>query len=137
MHEDEWGHFIDLEMNQNQNQIEIENQIQKQIEKKIKSQPKKTQEVKMSKNLTVIYEEDIWYRRDETDVCDYYIKEGLSELVPYHIYLKEEPRKEKPKKEEPRKEELKKETAGFINKIATLLYCIICTTFISCSLFLI
>jgi len=123
MHEDEWGHFIDLEMNQRETETETE--------KKIEPQPKKTQVVKMSKNLTVIYEEDIWYKRDETDYSDGYIKEGLSELVPYHIYLKVEPRKE-----EPKKEKHGKEVAGCINQIATLLYCLICTSLISYSLFL-
>jgi hypothetical protein len=120
MHEDEWGHFIDLEMNQTQ--------THSQTQKKTQHQPRKTQETKASKNFTVIYEEDIWYKRDETNDSDYYIKEGLSEVVIYYEELK---------KEEPRKKELKKETVEYFNKIATILYCITCASFISCSLFLI
>jgi hypothetical protein len=114
MHEEDWGHFVDLEMNQ----------IQNQKQKKIEPQVRKTHETKVSKNFTVIYEEDIWYKRDETNDSDYYIKEGLSEVVIYYEELK---------KEEPRKKELKKETVGFFNKIATLLYCITCASFISWS----
>jgi len=108
------------------NQKETEKKTEKETEKK-EFQPKKTQEVKISKNFTVIYEEDIWYNRDETYDSDYNEEP-----------IKEEPRKEKPRKEEPIKEELRKEkTAEYINKVATLLYCVICASFISCSLLLI
>ena len=133
MHEDDWGHFVDLEMNQKE--------TEKKTEKK-EFQPKKTQEVKISKNFTVIYEEDIWYNRDETYDSDYN-EEPIKEEPRKEEPIKENPRKEEPIKEEPikensRKEELRKEkTAEYINKVATLLYCVICASFISCSLLLI
>jgi hypothetical protein len=118
MLEEEWGFFIDLELHPIPNKKEIDKETHEKIQKiqKIKSKVIKP----LGKNgLSIIYEDEIWYRRDEEDDCDY--------KKPTWEYSDE-----KTKKKDEEKEKILA-TTNCINKITTVLYCVICASFISWS----
>jgi len=131
MHEEEWGHFIDLEIGkettiQNKSQVNPENRNLTNTDStnseppppppntKPQKQKKEIQHVVTKKlnSLSVIYEEEIWYKRDEEDDSDYgntwnYIYGTNKETI---IKRKE-----------------------YINKASFVMYCFICMSFISWS----
>jgi len=122
MLEEEWGFFIDLELHPSPIQKEIQQKkikkekIDKESQEKTKPKDIKT----FGKHcLSIIYEDEIWYKRDEKDDCDY--------KNPTWEYSDE-----KTKAKEDEKEKMLA-TTGCINKITTVLYCIICASFISWS----
>jgi hypothetical protein len=132
MHEDDWGHFIDLEIGQ-------EIAIQKKSKISPNSNPtngnptngnskntepppppntrptkqKKEIQPNISKKFTtmsVIYEEEIWYKRDDEDDSDYGNNWNCIYVAP-----KETNNKQK----------------DYVNKASLVLYCFICVSFIS------
>jgi hypothetical protein len=100
MSDDDWGFFIDLE----QDPVKKDKQQSKKEKEKYKI---------YSNNLTVIYEEDVWYQRDENDDTDY--KKGTETWEC--------------------SEEKEKETTigGCMDKSSIIIYCVICASFISWS----
>ncbi|NDA89789.1 MAG: hypothetical protein EBY20_02615 [Alphaproteobacteria bacterium] len=113
MSDDDWGFFIDLE----QDPVKKDKQQSKKEKEKEKDkqQPKKEKYKIYSNNLTVIYEEDIWYQRDENDDTDY--KKGTETWE-----CSEEKEKEK-----------KTTIGGCVDKYSIIIYCVICASFISWS----
>ena len=134
MLEEEWGFFIDLELYPSQKEIDAEKQIQKQKQiqkrKQIQIQKQKLEKNIVDNNcLSIIYEDEIWYKRDDEDDTDY--KDKPQE---YSEGKKKEP-ETTPKTETETKPENKKNIAfaGYINKTSAIIYCIICASFISWS----
>jgi transaldolase len=132
MLDEEWGFFIDLELNPSLIQKEIQTKKIEKIENTKKSNEKKP----FGKHcLTVIYEDEIWYRRDEEDDSDY--KDKTWECSDKKAKAKEAA---KESAKESAKEAEKKETilanSGCVDKTSVVIYCLICTSFISYSLFL-
>jgi len=104
MSDDDWGFFIDLELDP--------------IKKEKDKHPKKEKEkVKIySNNLSVIYEEEMWYQRDENDDTDY--KKGTETW------------------ECSEEKEKKTSIGGCMDKSSVIIYCVICASFISLSILL-
>ena len=132
MHEDDWGHFVDLEIGkettiQKKSQV-IPNSNPKNRNPKTpdstNSEPppppntrptkqKKEIQPNISKKFTtmsVIYEEEIWYKRDDEDDSDYGNNWNCIYVAP-----KETNNKQK----------------DYVNKASLVLYCFICVSFIS------
>jgi hypothetical protein len=103
MRDDDWGFFIDLELDP--------------IKKEKDKHPKKKENLKIySNNLSVIYEEEMWYQRDENDDTDY--KKGTETW------------------ECSEEKEKKTSIGGCIDKSSIIIYCVICASFISLSILL-
>jgi hypothetical protein len=126
MHEEDWGHFIDLEIGQPLKETAIQNKSQLNPNSKPRNDeppppntrpPKQKKEIqqiitKKLNNSTVIYEEEIWYTRDEEDDSDY----GNN-----WSYIYEAPKEKINKRKE------------YINNVSFAIYCFICMYFISAS----
>ncbi len=132
MQEEEWGHFIDLEIGQPIKETTIQNKSQLKSDSRNSNQtnsesmpppppntrhPPKKKEIqpivtKKVNNLTVIYEEEIWYKRDEEDDNDY----GSN-----WNYIYAAPKEKKNKRNE------------YIKNASCIIYCFICISFISWS----
>jgi hypothetical protein len=135
MHEDDWGHFVDLEIGkettiQKKSQVipiyKISPNSNTKTPDSTNSEPppppplntkpakqKKEIQPNISKKFTtmsVIYEEEIWYKRDDEDDSDYGNNWNCIYLAPKETNFK-------------RKE--------YINKASLLLYCFVCMYFIS------
>jgi len=113
MRDEEWGFFVDLE-------VDCENITKKNI------QPIKTiKTIKKNNNLNylnTIYEEDYWYEREDF----------------HHEYEGEYEIKKNNKKEDTKKEKDKEEEKYDKSTIATIIiYCIFCASVISLSLTLV
>lgn len=129
MHENDWGHFIDLEIGQEiaiQNKSKISpnsnptNGNSKNTEPppppntKPAKQKKEIQPIISKKftTMSVIYEEEIWYKRDDEDDSDYGNNWNC-------IYVA-------PKKTNNKQKE-------YVNKASLVLYFVVCVSFISWS----
>jgi hypothetical protein len=109
MLEEEWGFFIDLELHPSPIQKETKKEIQEKIQKK-------TKVIKpFGKNcLSIIYEDELWYKRDEEDDNDYKCKTWECS-------------------EEIKKKEKILVNSGCIDKTSAVVYCLICASLISLS----
>jgi hypothetical protein len=128
MHEDDWGHFVDLEIGQEiavqkKSQVSPKNRNPKTPDSTNSEPPpppntrptkqKKEIQPNISKKFTtmsVIYEEEIWYKRDDEDDSDYGNTWNCIYVAP-----KETNNKQK----------------DYVNKASLVLYCFICVSFIS------
>jgi len=135
MHEDDWGHFVDLEIGkettiQKKSQVipiyKISPNSNTKTPDSTNSEPppppplntkpakqKKKIQPNISKKFTtmsVIYEEEIWYKRDDEDDSDYGNTWNCIYVAP-----KETNNKQK----------------DYVNKASLVLYCFICVSFIS------
>jgi hypothetical protein len=102
MSEEDWGFFVDLEM------------------LTIKKEP----QIKKFKNVVVIYEEELWYKRDEEDYTDY------ENNWDYNDGFVNNPNNPNNPKEKNKIVGNKKDD---INKTTLALYCFVCVSFISLS----
>lgn len=131
MQEDDWGHFVDLEIGkettiQKKSQVSPENRNlttpdstnseppppppplnTKPLKQKKEIQPTISKKLN---SLSVIYEEEIWYKRDDEDDSDYGNNWNCIYLAPKETSFK-------------RKE--------YINKASFVMYCFVCVYFIS------
>jgi hypothetical protein len=137
MHEEEWGHFVDLEIGQSIKETTIQNKSQVRPNSTPKNSdstnsdstnsepppPPNTKPTKQKKEMqpniskkfntmSVIYEEEIWYKRDDEDDNDY----GNSWNYIYGT-----------------NKETSIKRKEYINKASFVMYCFICVSFISWS----
>lgn len=135
MHEEDWGHFVDLEIGQSVKETTIQNKSQvspnsnptngnpKTPDSEPPPPPPNTKPAKQKKEIqpiiskkfttmSVIYEEEIWYKRDDEDDSDYGNNWNC-------IYVA-------PKKTNNKQKE-------YVNKASLVLYFVVCVSFISWS----